>query len=65
MAVSKCMKCDNTTFESVACKMSNQKVEFTFVQCAKCGGVVGVIDTASLKLVGNAILGQLQSPPLR
>lgn len=62
MAQSKCPKCDNTTFESKRVKMVDGKNEFLFIQCAKCGCVVGISDTTSLKNVGNAILQELQRP---
>jgi predicted nucleic-acid-binding Zn-ribbon protein len=63
MASSKCPKCENTQFESVRVKMSNNRSEFIFVQCNKCGCVVGAFDTDSLINTGNAILRAL--PPAK
>lgn len=63
MATSKCPKCDNATFESKSVKMVDGKNEFLFIQCNKCGCVIGVSDTTSLKNVGNAILRALPQPP--
>lgn len=63
MAQSKCPKCDNTTFESKNVKMVGGTVDYVFIQCYKCGCVVGVIDTASIVTIGNSILRQL--PPAR
>jgi DnaJ-class molecular chaperone len=43
MATSKCVKCDGIGFESEDFSLPNGE-EVVFVQCAKCGGVVGVLD---------------------
>ena len=42
MAESTCVKCNNKSFESkiVTVNGTNDKIEF--IQCDKCGGVVGV-----------------------
>jgi hypothetical protein len=61
MAISKCGKCDKTTFETKVVKMVDGKTEVTMVQCATCGNVVGVLDPKSLMNVGNAILREVQS----
>lgn len=60
MAQSKCPKCENTTFEQKVVRMVDGKTEYTFVQCAKCGTAIGVVDINSMKAVGNIILNALQ-----
>lgn len=47
MAKSTCIKCGNTTFEMVEVLPKNAKNKQTFIQCAGCGGVVGVKDQQS------------------
>jgi len=44
MAQSKCSECGNTTFEIEYKSPSGSKYQIAFVQCSKCGTVVGVID---------------------
>ncbi len=45
MATSKCIKCDSTRFELVVKDgISGSKYKFCFIQCASCGGVVGVTE---------------------
>lgn len=48
MAISKCIKCDNTIFEMVEKEPNNARFKMMFVQCAKCGGVVGVTDYSNV-----------------
>lgn len=42
MAQSKCISCNNTTFETKEAKISGSNFRKYFIQCSKCGGVVGV-----------------------
>jgi len=42
MAQSTCIKCGSTTFEIVEKEPNHSNFKYFFVQCAKCGGVVGV-----------------------
>lgn len=44
MAYSNCIKCGNVTFEVVENEPLNSSFKLNFIQCAKCGGVVGVMD---------------------
>lgn len=44
MASSKCIKCDNTTFEMKEGKIAGSAFRMMFVQCSRCGGVVGVTE---------------------
>lgn len=51
MATSTCMKCGGTRFELKLAEPSGARFKIYSVQCAKCGGVVGVepyYHTASL-----------------
>ena len=44
MATSTCTKCGGTTFENVDASPRKAIFKLSFVQCASCGGVVGVMD---------------------
>jgi len=44
MASSKCIKCDNTTFEMKEAKITGSNYRMMFVQCSRCGGVVGLTE---------------------
>ena len=44
MALSTCPKCDNHIFELVENSPINSSFKLNFVQCAKCGTVVGVME---------------------
>jgi len=44
MAVSKCLGCGHQGFELIENQPANSKWKYLFVQCASCGGVVGVVD---------------------
>ena len=45
MAISKCIKCDSTRFEMVLKDgITGSQYKMCFIQCAACGGVVGVAD---------------------
>jgi predicted nucleic-acid-binding Zn-ribbon protein len=44
MAVSNCPKCESTSFELKAGEAKGSKHKLMYIQCASCGGVVGVTD---------------------
>lgn len=44
MAMSKCLGCGGTTFELSETSPQGSRFKFHFIQCSKCGGVVGVVD---------------------
>lgn len=44
MAISKCPKCDSTFFELVEKVPSGSAFKLMFVQCSRCGSVVGTMD---------------------
>lgn len=44
MSTSRCPKCENSTFEIVTNSPIKSKYKYAFVQCSKCGSVVGVLD---------------------
>ena len=46
MASSTCIKCGGTQFESKELTLKRPKSKLWMVQCAACGGVVGVVDQA-------------------
>jgi excinuclease UvrABC ATPase subunit len=52
MAYSNCVKCNNSSFEMVEASPSKSNFKLMFIQCARCGGVVGVVDYYN---IGNLI----------
>jgi 4-aminobutyrate aminotransferase-like enzyme len=48
MAQSKCSKCETPNFEIVPVKPGTCQFQLTFVQCAKCGTVVGVLESKNI-----------------
>jgi len=48
MAQSKCPKCDATQFEVKIIKPELSKFDIALVQCAKCGSVVGSLESSNL-----------------
>jgi len=48
MASSLCPKCENHTFEMVEVEPGNWRFKIMFVQCTKCGTVVGTMDYFNL-----------------
>jgi NAD-dependent SIR2 family protein deacetylase len=44
MAKPTCIKCGGQIFEAVEFRPQKSKYDQLFIQCAKCGGVVGVKD---------------------
>lgn len=52
---SKCVKCDGTRFEMKLAKIEGSNFKHSFVQCAHCGGVVGVVSEPNT----NALIVEL------
>ncbi len=52
MAVSTCIKCGHSSFELKENTPIGSNFRLYFIQCAGCGGVIGVID---LYNIGNLI----------
>lgn len=48
MATSACVKCGYTTFEHKSAEPRGSKFKLAFIQCAQCGGVVGVMEQHNL-----------------
>lgn len=48
MSKSKCAKCDSTSFEIKEAVPTLSKFKLQFVQCSKCGSVVGVMDYSNI-----------------
>jgi uncharacterized Zn finger protein len=44
MARSTCVKCGNHFFEVIETEPNDSQYKMYFVQCSKCGGVVGATD---------------------
>jgi len=44
MAISTCTKCGNHNFELVEASPNGSNFKYNFVQCARCGSVVGALD---------------------
>lgn len=44
MALSKCVKCNSMKFEHKIAEPAGSRFKLAFIQCAACGGVVGVMD---------------------
>ncbi|MDR3352604.1 MAG: hypothetical protein LBO00_06330 [Zoogloeaceae bacterium] len=61
MSASKCPKCDHTQFEVIKVAVSGADRPVNFVQCAKCGSVVGVWYDYEMILMMNRILGTLNN----
>lgn len=54
MAGSKCIKCNSTNFEMI------KTMGVVFVQCAECGGVVGVVEDIEFKERFETIISNQQ-----
>lgn len=44
MAYSKCGSCNGTSFEMVEASPRGSRFKLSFIQCASCGVVIGVMD---------------------
>ncbi|MFK3815063.1 hypothetical protein ACI2KG_00380 [Pseudomonas sp. NPDC089407] len=48
MAASKCIKCDSPRFEIKKANITGANFIMYFIQCAGCGGVVGVVEAENI-----------------
>ncbi len=48
MSTSTCVKCGYTSFEIAESAISGLRFKRDFLQCGKCGGVIGVIEADNL-----------------
>lgn len=48
MARSRCFKCGNHEFEMKEVEPRGSNYKFLFIQCTRCGGVVGVVNNSHL-----------------
>ena len=55
MAMSRCSKCENSSFELKEAAPRGSLYKFMFIQCASCGTVVGVADYYNVP----ALLGKI------
>jgi translation initiation factor 2 beta subunit (eIF-2beta)/eIF-5 len=62
MAISKCSKCNNTAFEMVEKEIIGANFKIMFIQCNRCGAVVGVQDYYNLGAMLNTIKKHLGIP---
>jgi len=53
------MKCGSILFEQVEAEPVNSKFKVNFVQCASCGGVIGVLDYYNIGGVLNTLAKKL------
>jgi predicted nucleic-acid-binding Zn-ribbon protein len=56
MAISKCPKCDHTSFEGKEIIMAGVKYNPTLIQCASCGCVVGTTNEKQVDGVAKIIV---------
>ena len=56
------MKCGGTSFEQVEATPRNSNFKLNFVQCASCGGVIGVIDYFNIGADLHELARQLGRP---
>jgi len=62
MAISKCIKCKGTTFEAELAELKHSDSKVYLVQCADCGGVVGVqhfFDIPTLLAIQNVAINKI------
>jgi len=60
MAESTCVKCGHTSFEMAEAAISGLRFKRDFLQCGRCGGVVGVIESDNLNARLDAIEERLK-----
>ena len=48
--MSTCVKCGGTRWEMVEPQIAKVDGKWNFIQCADCGGVVGVVDSQRISL---------------
>ena len=59
MAASTCVKCGHTSFEIAESAISGLRFKRDFLQCGKCGGVIGVVEADNLNTRLDAIEARL------
>jgi len=59
MATSTCVKCDGHRFEIKEAQPKGAAYKFYFVQCASCGGVVGVVNISHVPTMLRKIAEKL------
>lgn len=63
MAVSTCISCASTQFEANTTTVHGTKSKVIFIQCAQCGGVVGVLDCSKFGAVVSRIATLFRQKP--
>jgi hypothetical protein len=61
MAVSKCSNCQSTSFEVVNKAPAKSTFELMFVQCARCGNPIGVLESHNINHKLSELQNQLNS----
>lgn len=59
MAISTCPKCESHSFEMKEHSPANSRLKVNFVQCSRCGAVVGVTDFNSVPLLLEKLAAKL------
>ena len=59
MAMSTCIKCGGHAFEMVEHTPRKSSFKYNFIQCASCGGVVGVVEYFNIGSLLNTLAGKL------
>lgn len=59
MPTSKCSKCENTDFELVSAKIKFSSFNLNFIQCTRCGSVVGVIEDRNINYALDKLASKL------
>lgn len=60
MAASTCIRCGHDAFEMIESAIAGLRFKRDFLQCARCGGVVGVIEADNLNARLDAIEERLR-----
>lgn len=63
MALSTCVKCGSHSFEAVMQEPKGANFKMQFIQCASCGGVVGVMDFYYISRLLQNMAAQLNIDP--
>lgn len=61
MASSTCIRCGHPAFEMMESAIKGLRFKRDFLQCAECGGVVGVIEADNLNARLDAIEDRLRA----
>ena len=62
---STCPKCDNVSFEAVIEQIAGANFWLTFIRCASCGAVVGVIPYYSIEINLDHVQKMLEGVELK